>query len=180
LYIGDTSERRGLLTAIEAISIIKKEIENIKLVIVGKSSFDEVLIERISALGLKDFVDMEGWQAPSMLPSYIAACKVGVSPLYKNVHHDTTYANKIFQYMSLGKPILVSDCIAQEELVKETNCGLVFKNKSVEDFAAKTLDLFQNKEQFEQMATNAKAAVETKYNWSNTGKVLSEYYLSIN
>ncbi|MGV6846680.1 MAG: glycosyltransferase family 1 protein, partial [Lutibacter sp.] len=40
LYIGDTGERRGLLTAIQGVNILQKKYSFIKLLIVGKSTFD--------------------------------------------------------------------------------------------------------------------------------------------
>ncbi len=48
-YVGNTSERRGLLTVIESLNIIQKTIPNIKLLIIGKSSFDSVLKNKITS-----------------------------------------------------------------------------------------------------------------------------------
>ena len=55
-YIGNTSERRGLLTVIESLKIIQKTIPNIKLLIIGKSSFDEVSKMKQGNMVLKNWL----------------------------------------------------------------------------------------------------------------------------
>jgi len=119
LYIGNTGLRRGLETAIEAIAILKKDIPNIVLLIVGKSSDDVFLKQKVTKLNLQKQVVFEGWQDQSLFASYIKASAICISPLHRNQHHDTTYANKIFQYMSFAKPVLVSNATAQKNLIEK-------------------------------------------------------------
>ncbi|NOR29420.1 MAG: glycosyltransferase, partial [Lutibacter sp.] len=139
LYIGDTGLRRGLQTAIKSISVLKNNIKNIKLVIVGSNTSDTILKNHVKDLEIQDFVDFEGWQNEKLLPSYIKASSVCISPLHRNLHHDTTYANKIFQYMSFSKPVLVSNATAQKNLIEKTNTGLVHLEKNAEDFSEKVM-----------------------------------------
>ena len=142
LYLGDTHLRRGLKTAISATEKLKSKIRNLKLVIVGKNTTDPILKKYVKELKLEGFVDFEGWQNVSLFQSYILASHVCISPLHRNLQHDVAYANKIFQYMSFGKPLLVSDAIAQKKLVKKNNTGLVHKEKDVEDFSSKVVLFF--------------------------------------
>ena len=59
-YVGNTSERRGLLTVIESLKTLRKTVPNIKLLIIGKSSFDYVLKNETWNHGVKDLVDFIG------------------------------------------------------------------------------------------------------------------------
>ncbi len=179
LYLGDTSERRGILTAIEGLRELIPTIDNLMLVVVGKSSFDEELKARADKLEVSDYIDFTGWQDATLFPSYIRAAHVGISPLYRNLHHDTTYANKLFQYMALGCTLLVSDCTAQQQLVEETQSGLAFKEKSVTDFVGKVKTLYNNTELRTQMGKNGRKAVAEKYNWEYTGRQLVDFYQQI-
>ena len=79
---------------------------------------------------------------------------IGLSPLYRNQHHDTTYANKIFQYISFNVPLLCSDSLAQAELVSKFNCGKIFKEKNVEDFISNLLLMIKNKELYSNLQNN--------------------------
>lgn len=165
LYLGDTGLRRGTDTAIAAISKLKEKIPNIKLIMVGKSSVDEILKRYANSLRVGDCVDFLGWQDLKLFPSFIAASDICISPLKRNLHHDTTYANKIFQYMAMGKPLVVSDCPSQANLVSEENCGLIHKADDSEDLADKIYCLFKNESLLKEMGERGKEAILTKYSW---------------
>lgn len=176
LYLGDTGLRRGLSTAIESVLSLKNSIQNIKLVIVGNNSTDEVLKSQTVELGIADYVDFEGWQSEKLFPSYIKASNVCISPLHRNIHHDTTYANKIFQYMSFAKPVLVSDAISQKKIVEKNNSGLVHKAADVVDFTSKMLQLYNDKKLSLQLGSNGKAFIENEFCWELTSKNLIALY----
>jgi len=186
LYIGDTGLRRGLQTAIESLIEIKsrtKSLSNykreIKLVIVGENSTDNVLKKQVKKLGLTKHVDFEGWQDMNLFPSYIQVASICISPLFRNIHHDTTYANKLFQYMSFAKPLLVSDAKAQKNLVLKTNCGLVHQEKNALDFAKKVLKLYSDPVKQKKMGESGKRFVENEFVWEKVSTGLVDLYKNI-
>lgn len=179
LYVGDTNLRRGLLTAIEAVSLLKENIKNIKLVIVGTNTTDLVLKKRVRDFGVENYVDFQGWQNVSLFPSYIKASEICISPLYRNIQHDVAYANKLFQYMAFAKPLLVSDAIAQKEIVEEQNCGLVHQEKNAKDFADKVLELYENEKKCIQLGLNGEQFVKNKFTWEHTSKELHTLYKNL-
>jgi len=179
LYVGDTALRRGLKTVILALDKLRIVIPNIKLVIVGSSSSDKVLHALVKKLGLEKFVDFEGWQNVSLFPSYIKSSKICLSPLHQNLHHDTTYANKIFQYMSLEKPVLVSNVIAQKNIVECSISGLVYKDRDVDDFVTKTLELYKSESLQHQLGANGKNFIKEKFTWEKTSKGLVQMYTKL-
>ena len=176
LYLGDTNIRRGLLTAIRATELLSKRIVNFKLVIVGQNTTDSILKEETKKLNLESFIDFEGWQDVSLFPSYIVASNICISPLYRSIQHDVAYANKIFQYMSLGKPILVSNATAQKEIVERINSGLVHQEKNKDDFSSKVLELYQNEEKAEELGNNGKQFIENEFSWEVTSQALVKLY----
>lgn len=176
LYLGDTGLRRGLLTAIEAVSKLKTKIGNLKLVIVGRNTTDHILKQKTIDLKLSDQIDFEGWQDVGLFPSYIESSSVCISPLIRNVQHDVAYANKLFQYMSFGKPILVSDAIAQKNLVERTNCGLVHQERSVEDFTDKIIKLYEDEKLRSSLGQNGLRFIEDEFCWEKVSKNLVTIY----
>ncbi|WP_242037351.1 glycosyltransferase family 4 protein [Tenacibaculum piscium] len=177
LYIGDTGERRGLKTVIESLPELQKSIKNIRFVIVGKVSSE--LENSVNKLALNKVVIFEGWQNESTFQNYIVNSDVCLSPLHRNIHHDTTYANKLFQYMSLGIPLLVSNATAQENLVKHVNSGLVHEAKNVADFTAKVLELYHNTSLRETLAINGKEFVNNRFTWDKTSEELINLYANL-
>lgn len=176
LYLGDTHTRRGLLTAICAVKKLKNTISNLKLVIVGKNTTDRILKQEVERSMLNEHVDFEGWQNIDLFQSYILSSDICISPLHRNLQHDVAYANKIFQYMSLGKPILVSDATAQRRLVEHNNTGLVHKEKDIQDFSDKLLTLYHNEKLRNELGHNGKEFIENKFSWEQTSKKLLHLY----
>ncbi len=176
LYIGDTGLRRGLLTAIHALPQLVKESTSIRLVVAGKSSEDSVLKAAVKRLKMEAYVDFVGWVDPALFPSYISASELCISPLHRNVHHDTTYANKLFQYMSFGKPLLVSNATAQKKMVTAVGAGYVHRASEVNDFAEKALLLYRDENLRREMGSRGKAFVENEFSWERTSKNLVHLY----
>ncbi len=179
LYIGDTGLRRGLQTAIEAISILKEKVPSIKLIIVGKNSSDPILKSQVKALDVEQYVDFQGWQRMEFFPSYILASSVCISPLHRNIQHDVAYANKLFQYMSFARPLLVSNATAQKNLIEKQQSGLVHEAQNVTDFADKVFELYQDKELRVKLGANGKRFIESEFNWEKASKSLLDLYASL-
>lgn len=176
LYLGDTHLRRGLQTAITAVNQLKKSIPEIKLVIVGRNTTDAILKKQVKDLNLEKLVDFEGWQDVSLFQSYILASAVCISPLHRNLQHDVAYANKIFQYMSFAKPLLVSNAIAQKKLVEKANAGLVHEQKDSQDFTAKIQILYKDASLRNNLGKNGKNFIINEFCWEETSKKLLNLY----
>lgn len=179
LYIGDTGLRRGLKTAIEAIPMLKKKIPSIRLVIVGTSSTDAILHKQVKKLQIESNVSFEGWQDDKLFPSYIKSASIGISPLIRSKQHDVAYANKLFQYMCFGLPVLVSDAIAQKNLITHANTGLVHIENDPIDFAKKIQLLHTDKELYSKFEKNAIHFIENKFHWELTANQLVTMYKDI-
>ncbi|PIB34767.1 glycosyl transferase [Reichenbachiella sp. 5M10] len=176
LYVGDTGLRRGLLTAIDAMPELSASIPKVRLVIVGKNKTDDVLKSRVKALGMENFVDFEGWKDFTLFQSYITVSDICISPLHRNIHHDTTYANKIFQYMAFAKPLVVSDCLSQEAVVEKAQSGLVHEAENVAEYTRCILELEAHAKRRAELGANGKRFVSEVYNWETTSQGLINYY----
>lgn len=176
VYVGDTGLRRGTLDLVEAFAIVKKRVPDARLILVGRSTEDEALKRRAAELGVSEFVSFEGWQDVSLFPSYISVATVCVSPIHRNLHHDTTFANKMFQYMAMGKPLVVSDCPPQVRVVEEAGCGLVHRGGDADDLARQIIRIHKEPGLAFEMGEKGKEAVLKKYNWKISASELTGYY----
>lgn len=175
LYIGDTGSRRGLIAVVEALSKLNKIIKNIKLIVLGKVDVNSELF-LASESNIKHNIELVGWKSPELFQTYIEISDICISPLHRNIHHDTTYANKLFQYMSFGKPVLVSNATAQKNLIEKTQSGLVHIEKNAEDFADKVLQLYHNKALANKLGANGKRFVEEEFCWEKVSSNLIKLY----
>ncbi|MGA1978278.1 MAG: glycosyltransferase family 4 protein [Bacteroidales bacterium] len=176
VYFGDTGLRRGTLTILEAADRLRDK--NIRFLIIGTSREQKLLEKESCKQNLKN-VTFTGWVAPSNAMKMISRADAGICPFLRNIHHDTTYANKMFQYMALGKPVIVSDCTAQANFVKKENCGLVFEAGNPDELCDRIIELTGRKE-YELFSRNAAACIKEKYNWEIYGARLIELYSGLN
>lgn len=173
LYFGDTGLRRGTETILEAAELLRDK-AGYCFVVIGTSR------EQGHLLRFKEERNLNNVEFTGVLPlgdavSYFRAAYAGLSPLLKNIHHDTTYANKLFQYMAFGMPVLVSNCTAQEKVVKETGCGLVHEAGNALDLVEK-IRMLDDPGQYERMGRLAAEAVENNYNFTVAGQRLLDLY----
>ena len=178
VYFGDTGLRRGTGFAIEAMKELANENPKIHLDIIGSSGEDEELRKLILDLDVGEYVTMHGYRSLDYFYEIASKAHVGICPLDRNRHHDTTYANKLFQYMSLGLPLVVSDCPAQEQLVRNINCGLVFKSRSSDQYIQRINELNTDRHNARKLGSNGSEAVKGEWSWEKKSEQLLELYAS--
>jgi glycosyltransferase involved in cell wall biosynthesis len=176
LYIGGFGGRhRGLETIVEAMPQIINEIPNARLLLVGDGPIKPRLQQMVIESSLGNSVSIIDWQPFNRVPSFIAASKICLVPHQSNPHTEATSPHKLFQYMLMGKPVVVSTCKPLRRIIEETRGGLIFEAGSSESFANTVLRL-RNDELRLQLGAAGKQAVWEKYNWERTSKRLISVY----
>ncbi len=177
-YIGGFAPHRGLDTVIRAVPFMKDRIKDLRVVLVGdrnKPYMDH--LKRLSAsLGCGDTVEMPGWQPFNKIWSYIDASSVCLVPHARNPHTDTTIPHKIFQYMMLKKPVIVSDCPPLKRVIEDSGGGLVFTWDRPEEFAESVRRLYEDEEFRKETGERGCEAFLDRYNWDSTSDELKELY----
>jgi Glycosyltransferase len=175
VYFGDTGIRRGTLTILKAAEKLRDR--NIRFLVIGTSSEQNLLVKSAADRNL-DNVTFTGWLPPAEAMKLISMSDAGVCPFLRNIHHDTTYANKMFQYMALGKPVIVSDCTAQANFVKREKCGVVFEAGNPDALYDRIIEL-TDRQKYDLFSKNASVCVTEKYNWETFGSRLIELYAKL-
>ena len=162
-YIGGVDFHRGLDTVVKAMpQILKKKTNAILLIVGGKDDHCERSLKALAkSCGVEEEVRFLGRIPFSQVPSYIAASDVGIISQFASEHANYTVPHKLFQYMVLGKPVIVSDCYPLKRIVSEYDCGLVFKSNDSVSLG----ECFTNPIDSNRLGTNALRAVKEKYNW---------------
>jgi glycosyltransferase involved in cell wall biosynthesis len=173
LYLGKFSSDRGLETAISATRFIREHVPDVKLLLVGDGPNRQELERLVEREGNADCVEFTGWRDFEETPSFIAASRICIIPQPATPSINTTLPHKLFQYMLMGKPVVVSNARPLARIVRECQCGAVFRSRDPESFARAVIRILQKREA---CGENGRRAVYSKYNWENTSKELVRVY----
>ncbi|TVR40815.1 MAG: glycosyltransferase [Cryomorphaceae bacterium] len=180
-YFGVIAERRGVYTALDALKLLRAKGHDVRLLLAGNvnNAERETFERRIQDPEINDFLLHKPWIDISEFPTYAAACTAGLSPIFSGAQHDIGVANKVFQYMLMGLPVIASDSVAQAEIVRESSCGVVFKSGDASDLARAIEVLLHASDAKQKWGASGNGAVVSKYNLVSTGKELVSGYYSL-
>lgn len=173
-YAGGIDRLRGLELVINALKSIKKSIPNVKFVIAGKVAKGFDLNKTISLAGAEDCVHYLGWINHDLIPSFIAASKVGVfTPPGNREEIHNTIATKIYQYAAMETPMIVSNIRLMKKFVEQHGIGMAVDDSEM--FVQSIVRLHTDAELYEQMCKNC-IYVRENFVWNNTIKPLLAFY----
>ncbi len=177
-YFGGVSMRRGIFIVIDALKLLIDKIPHIKLLIIGPVDKAEQKAFEAAILNeqVRNHIIYYPWKDISLLPSYIRVSDICLSPIEKNEQHESGIANKVYQYMLFERPVLVSNCKPQADLINMAKCGLVYKWNSAEDLSEKVLKLFYNKNMAHKMGENGRKVILAHFNSKTMSKNLLRAY----
>jgi glycosyltransferase involved in cell wall biosynthesis len=88
---------------------------------------------------------------------------------------NTTIPNKLFQYMALQKPVLVSNAKPLARIVSQCNCGFIFQSGSPQDAAAKIIAAYHARHD-DSYGQRGKVCAEQYYTWELASRELLHVY----
>jgi glycosyltransferase involved in cell wall biosynthesis len=163
VYVGGIAPHRGLDTAIAGFALVLAERPDAVLTIVGDGESLEQLKRQAAELGLGEAVRFTGRLPREAAMAHIAEANIALVPHLRSAHTDATIPHKLFQYMALGRPVLVSDCAPLARVVRQTGAGLVFRSGDPNGFAARIAELGEPSAA-EAMADAGRSAVLDRWN----------------
>jgi len=175
-YLGNIDVLRGVDVAIEALPEMVEYIPNIKLVLAGRTWKGSDPMGTARKLGVGSYLDFVGWLSIDQIPSYIRASNVcfHVPPVLRE-ENDRTVATKIYQYLIIGRPILVAQQKMEKELVEEYQVGMAIRENDAQDFAQKVIQLYQDQAMRRKYENNARK-VAHQFVWEKTVMPLLDSY----
>jgi glycosyltransferase involved in cell wall biosynthesis len=157
---------RGLEVAVDALARLERcRPGRFALVIVGEGPMRARLAEQAAALGLGDHVRLPGFVGHDRLPDLIRGADLGLLPFHTCPHINATLANKLFEYMALELPVVVSDAPPMVRVLRETGAGVVFPGGDAAALAAAIEAIEADAEAARQMGKAGAEAVRTRYHW---------------
>lgn len=166
IHFGAMGKVNGLDNFVNAASLASKRNDNnIEFVLVGGGKMKEEYRQRkseekINCLFIFDRLPMEEL---SELVNSCDVCYIGVSK-FPILEHNS--ANKFFDSLSAGKPIIINFGGWMKDILIENKCGLVVEPEDAEDLLAKINILLSDMDLRCQMGSNARSIAIEKFDKS--------------
>jgi glycosyltransferase involved in cell wall biosynthesis len=127
VYLGTLDRPRRIEILFEMLAIVRREIPNILLMIVGDTddrSHLEWLKAQAEASDVGSNILWTGWVPRQVGWRYVSAAHVALSPIPRGPLFDVASPTKVPEYFALGVPVVCNDNPDQESLVRESEAGL--------------------------------------------------------
>lgn len=179
LFVGGLEPRKGLEYLIMAIEIVRRDVPDVRLLIVGKEAFSSTKGERnffdhlVRRSRLERCVDFAHDIEESDLPGYYAACDVFALPSRME-----GWGLSIMEAMACGKPVVATKVGGIPELVKNNSNGCLVNPGDTAALARRIIRLLKNRDDAEEMGREGIKKART-YSWDKTAKKVKGIYKDI-
>ncbi len=179
IYVGGLSEARGILSILEAAKLVKRDIENLELFIVGKSGskeFDLNVRRKIDESDLDAEVTLTGWLPFVEAQKRVTESDIGLVLLKPIKNYIESFPTKLFEYMVAGLPVVASDFPIIKDIVEEHHCGLTVDPNDPDAIARAITWICEHPNDARMMGENGRRAVVEIFNWTQEESLLLSIY----
>jgi glycosyltransferase involved in cell wall biosynthesis len=166
MYAGGLYRSKGINTFIKSSDFFKNQ--NILFVVVGGSYVEVKEKSIIHRIKQKPNIVHFPHQKHNKMPLFLSAADILVIPNSEKIkakaYKEYTWPLKFYEFMSAGRPVILSKVTALKNISKNMHNTIFFKPDSAEDLANKIKLLFHNKKLQRSLSKNAKRVVG-KYSW---------------
>lgn len=182
LFIGRLEWRKGVGTLLSACRLLRDEIPNLKILIVGGKIFGrnknnadykeyKRLLKKAEEEKINDISVFVGNVDHPRLPFYYCSADVFVIPSYYE-----PFGLVALEAMASKVPTVSSNVGGLAATIKDNNTGLLFEPRNALDLKEKIMALYKSKELTTALVESAYKDVAQNYSWRQIVSKISEIY----
>ncbi len=171
---GAIEERYGQDTILRAIKLIKTQVPNLRLRLMGTGSYVDKVEELIKELQLEDCVEYLGWISMPELVKELRQADVGLVAQKSSPYSNLVHTNKMYEYIIFGKPAIITRLKSVEGYF-DNNSMYYFEPDNPQRLAEAIMDLYQHPDKGQNLVANARKLYDL-YNWDEQSKTFLDTY----
>ncbi len=179
LYHGAIAHNRGLFETVSAMATVNEKLPQARLVIIGQGLAYGKLAAWIDELNLGHCVQLRGKVDYQEIPEHIARADIGIVPLPDELCWQVSTPLKLFEYLAMAKPVLVSPIDAHLAVVKDHPAAVFLQSTSPQHIAEGILTAYHRREQLARYAAENRQRAAEQFSWSHRAKQLVNYVASL-
>jgi glycosyltransferase involved in cell wall biosynthesis len=172
-YVGSITKARGIYQMIKAL-----EGTSITLLLGGTFPYENEKKEVEKLSGWKNVREL-GWLDRKQVKETLRSSVAGLVVLQPIPSFICSLPVKMFEYMSAGIPIIVSNFPMWKEIVEKYKCGICVDPTNPTEIRNAIIYLVNNPQIALEMGQNGKNAILNEYNWETESKKLIQLYDSL-
>lgn len=177
MYIGSISVNRGIYQLLDLVIRVKIEFPDIRLILIGPFSDDSLdanVQKYIRHNNIEDNVQIRGSMKNVEAYPVIAKCMIGLALLLPEPNFTKSLPTKMFEYMALGLPVVVSNFPRWEDIVKSHQAGVVVDPFDIASISEVVSSILANENLYAELSHNAKVAAQ-EYSWETESIILQNF-----
>jgi glycosyltransferase involved in cell wall biosynthesis len=121
----------------------------------------------MAELSLQHAVRFLGWRHHDTHAAFLRHAHVGLLPFLDTEHIRITLANKLFDYMGAGLPVVATDVPSMRRIVDASHCGILVPPSDSRALAAACVRLLQDPALRTRFGEAGQIAVKRDYAWKD-------------
>lgn len=177
-YAGSFWHIEGVPILLKAFSNLVKRYENIRLMVVGGggAAGPENISQLIDELALKEKVNLIPPQPYELIPRYLSACDIACSPKIDCQENRAANPAKIYEYMSMGLPVVVSAVGEIVNVIRNDVSGFLVKPGDESDLERTLVYVIENLESAKEAGKRAREVIIRNYSRKAAQEKIGEIF----
>jgi glycosyltransferase involved in cell wall biosynthesis len=160
---GTVEPNYALDVVVRAVALLKDRIPGLRFEIYGDGTHLPVVKDVVAELGVADSVGFHDWLPMDELLPRIAAADAGIVAVRRDAFRDVTLCVKMFDFVSMSLPVVISRTRAVEEYFGD-ECFQLFESGDEHDLARAIYELYSDEMRRARLVRRA-TAVNEPYRW---------------
>lgn len=164
LYSGTFGAANGVGYLVELANAVANDVKDVVFILIGSGAEREQIIARAEALGLAGKTVRVLQPVPkSEMPSVLSAATVATSVVVANPAMEANSANKFFDALASGTPIVINHGGWQAEVIQRMGIGAVLSSTDIEAAARELTSLLRDQERLKRSSVAAAELARSDY-----------------
>ena len=164
---------KGTHLAIDAVKQLKQQGFQVKLLIAGEGEEKEALLQQVEHLALQNDVELLGWVGGKAKKKFYHDIDIALVPTMND-----TQPLAILDAFAWKKPVVASDHISVQQIIRHAENGLMFGCGDVEDLVTQLKECIQKPDLLKRYAEQGYQDAIQYYEFSSVAEKLSRFLLA--
>ncbi len=166
IYSGAIVDWSGVISSLDSFKDAIEENPKIKVFFIGNGDIED-LKNKIKELKLENNAKYLGYYPFEKMPELTSIGDVGLLPFKKDPLTEAASPIKIFEYMSVGMPVISTDMMGTKEVIKDGYNGILVTDKA--ELVSAILKISEDKDFYDKLKENSFETVKM-YDWAVLAK----------